>query len=198
MKNVYMWVGVASAILSCIFVARTVVSRPHRHLTGKVQRSARAEEAAAPGEQKRPSVSAPSLIPEAAYQPPPSPAPAEDESNAMTADEFAFRVERMFEKDQPATREAMERDRAIRDAFSAPDLKGVTFESSECRASTCRVKLTFDNLDYDRDILNRMLLNPETPFARGMGVLVPQREEQEDGQVSTTVLLYASSQESVD
>lgn len=116
----------------------------------------------------------------------------------MTADEFAFRVERMFEKDQPATREAMERDRAIRDAFSAPDLKGVTFESSECRASTCRVKLTFDNLDYDRDILNRMLLNPETPFARGMGVLVPQREEQEDGQVSTTVLLYASSQESVD
>src|SRR6478609_8444865 len=154
MKNVYIWIGGIAATLSCIFVAGTVLSRSHHRPTSAAQRLEQVEETPALDVRKRLSVSVAALKPDASSQPQPAQLPVDDEGDSMTADEFAFRVELMFDKDQPPTREAMARDRSIRDAFSAPDLKGVTFESSECRANTCRVQLTFDNMDYDRDVLN--------------------------------------------
>src|SRR6186713_1687442 len=163
MKKTYIWSIALAAVTSCVFAAGAIFSRPDERPARQVGSHEDLDAAHSSTQKERMSTSLKALKPHVVPPPGESADPAlEDEGNAMTADEFAFRVERMFEKDQPATREAMDRDRAIRDAFSAPDLKGVSFESSECRASTCRVKLTFDNLDYDRDILNRMLINPES------------------------------------
>ena len=132
--------------------------------------------------------------------PPPATAPdariqasveSTSELTPKTADEAGAEVEARFEGDRGATAEARSAEATIRQVLMDPQLEGTTLEKLECRASTCRAKVTFANDHTDLVVTRRLLLDPASPLASlQMGVMIPFRETSDDGRVAATMYFY--------
>jgi hypothetical protein len=122
-----------------------------------------------------------------------APAPATESSGevqrAAEPENVAAELESRFQSDRGPTESAKKCENVLRAALSDRQLQGVHLNQVECRAETCRVELTFDNLQADREILTRVL-SPNAPIATlGKAITIPIRNTDADGKVSATMYL---------
>ena len=114
-------------------------------------------------------------------------APAEDDNSVFEQQEVT--LTQRFEADAPGTVESHRIEGVVRDAFSGPAGDGTKVESSDCRATTCRVTVVFASHEADLQVMRRLLIDPGGPLNLNMDVTVPARTVRADGTVEATLFM---------
>jgi hypothetical protein len=83
----------------------------------------------------------------------------------------------------------------LTDAFRTP---GSEITNLQCRSSTCRLDLTFDNPDLSEQTLRQVFLSPAYPDLGRLASTVTSRELDNNGQTHIRVYLYKDRDNSSD
>jgi hypothetical protein len=118
-------------------------------------------------------------------------APPEEQVDLATEHQIAL-TER-FERDSAPTAGAKAVEQSLRAAFSSRELQGTRLERVECRATTCRVAVTFNNIEADRDDMRRLIMSPSSAIPTTMALTVADRQELPDGRIEATIFIHSDT-----
>jgi hypothetical protein len=112
----------------------------------------------------------------------------------MTDEERAAEREVRFLADGPRTPAASSRELGVRRAFDAPEIgEQAQLRNIECRASQCRLEVSFARVGADMDVIEKLFASRDAPFMSAG--TVTSREPEAGGRIKTTILLRASAPE---
>lgn len=103
-------------------------------------------------------------------------------------EQVAFELEEGFEGDEPADHASVLASAQIEKAFRGLAEPGTRLRSLECRLRQCRAVVEFPDSQADIDSFEQ-LVDDEREGLGGFSVIVPGREELEDGRVVATVFI---------
>lgn len=111
------------------------------------------------------------------------------ERRTFDAEEHRFQIEQSFDEDQPPTPASRSLEGTIRKSFAMPTIKGATVNSLECRASRCRLGVTFDSREADRNAIRKVFMDSTE---MNMAGTVVERTKSRDGKIQALIYLWPS------
>jgi hypothetical protein len=132
------------------------------------------------------------VAPGASVQPNPRDRTSDHDLPPSEPTNVAADIEALFQNDRNSRDATAKSESVVRKVFDDPQLKGVKLDRVECKATTCRVEMTFDSSQADNDGLRKILLSPDPDGIQSlhMSAVVPVRNQLSDGRVSATMYLY--------
>ena len=106
--------------------------------------------------------------------------------------ELIGRLEAAFQQDDLPNSQSTQMTAAIRSAFESAPAKGASIKSIECRASRCRMQISFEDRAADRRIMKDFftLLSSKGIDIHGLRFIAPSRETTSDGRTLATIHVY--------
>jgi hypothetical protein len=111
-----------------------------------------------------------------------------EQQQGSAAEELATNLQVRFATDGQPTQKAVLAEGVLRKAFGeVPSTSGVTLESLQCKATTCRAEVTFRDEKADVDFGRRFVVDPGTRPDLNMAVAIPTRVTRADGSIRATM-----------
>ena len=108
------------------------------------------------------------------------------ERRSIDTAEHRFRIESAYDDDPPPTVASRKLEGTILKGFASPVGKGATVTSLECKATRCRLEVTFDNREKDRDVIRNVFMRSTELDLAGT---VVERKTDPDGRVHAVIYL---------
>jgi len=104
-------------------------------------------------------------------------------------EEHRFQIESSFDEDPPPTVASRQLEKTILKNFSMPAGKGATVESLECKATRCRLEVTFENKQKDSEVIRDVFMRSDDLDVSGT---VVERTVDKDGRIHAVMYLGPS------
>jgi hypothetical protein len=120
----------------------------------------------------------------------PPPVSEPEETQAVTVEDMAVQMEERFRTDAAPTPSSRVSAAKLRTAFTRPDLKGTQLNSIECKSSTCKLELTFADVQSDHEDVAKLLIDPALTMETGMASMIPVRNTRSDGKIDAVAYFF--------